>query len=240
MSLWNPWHGCHRISAGCKNCYVFRMDARFNRDVSVVSKTGNFDLPLKKSRNGEHRLKSVETIYTCLSSDFFLEEADDWRIEAWEMMRLRRDLHFYIITKRIERFSVNLPEDWSDGYENVTICVTCENQEILDARMPILLELPIRHKSVICEPLLGRIDLSSWLNDSIEEVTVGGESGAEARICRYDWVLDIRNQCIEKKVSFNFKQTGSRFVKDGLLYRIERKDQLSLAAKAGIDYIVNK
>ncbi|MDP3387143.1 MAG: DUF5131 family protein [Eubacteriales bacterium] len=236
MTLWNPWHGCHKTSAGCKNCYVFRMDARFNRDPSVIGKTNYFDLPLKKSRNGEYRLKPVETIYTCLSSDFFLEEADDWRIEAWKMMHLRTDLHFYIITKRIERFRVNQPEDWNEGYDNVTICVTCENQEMADQRLPVLLELPIRHKSVICEPLLGRIDLSCLLNESIEEVTVGGESGSEARICQYDWVLDIRNQCIEKNVSFNFKQTGSRFVKDKRLYRIERKDQLPLAAKAGINY----
>lgn len=215
------------------------MDARFNRDSSVIAKTGNFDLPLKKSRNGEYKLKSDETIYTCLSSDFFIEEADDWRIEAWKIMRFRTDLDFYIITKRIERFNVNLPEDWNEGYENVTICVTCENQEMADYRMPILLELPIRHKTVICEPLLGRIDISNWLDESIEEVTVGGESGSEARICQYDWVLDIRRQCIGKGVSFNFKQTGSRFVKENRLYRIERKDQLSLAAKANINYIHN-
>lgn len=237
MTLWNPWHGCHKISAGCKNCYVFRMDARFNRDPSVIGKTSYFNLPLKKSRNGEYKLKPDEAIFTCLSSDFFLEEADAWRKEVWKMIRLRRDLHFYIITKRVERFRVSLPEDWNGGYDNVTICVTCENQEMANLRMPILMELPIRHKSVICEPLLGRINLFSWLDESIEEVTVGGESGSEARPCHYDWVLDIRNQCIAKNISFNFKQTGSRFIKDKRLYRIERKDQLSLAAKAGINFI---
>ena len=237
MTLWNPWHGCHKTSPGCKNCYVFRMDARFNRDPSVIGKTGYFDLPLKKTRNGEYKLKPEEVIFTCLSSDFFLEEADGWRIEAWKMIRLRTDLHFFIITKRIERFRVSLPEDWKGGYENVTICVTCENQEMADQRLPVLLELPIRHKSVICEPLLERIDLSCILDESIEEVTVGGESGSEARICQYDWVLDIRNQCIPKNISFNFKQTGSRLVKDNRLYRIERKDQLRFAEKAGINYI---
>ncbi|MBD5369724.1 MAG: DUF5131 family protein [Bacteroides sp.] len=27
MVIWNPWHGCHRISAGCRHCYMFRGDA---------------------------------------------------------------------------------------------------------------------------------------------------------------------------------------------------------------------
>jgi protein gp37 len=49
-------------------------------------------------------------------------------------------------------------------------------------------------------------------------------------------VLDIRTQCIEKKVPFHFKQTGARFVKDGRLYHIKRQDQHTQAAKAGIDF----
>jgi len=100
MAQWNPWHGCHKISPGCQNCYVYRMDAKFDRDASVVSKTGNYNLPLKKTRSGESKLKPGETVFTCFSSDFFLDLADDWRIDAWKMIRLRRDLHFFIITKR--------------------------------------------------------------------------------------------------------------------------------------------
>jgi len=236
MAKWNLWHGCHKISPGCKNCYVYRFDAAFNRDASSVSKTADFDLPLKRKRNGAYKLPAGETVYTCFTSDFFLEEADEWRIDAWNMIRLRTDLQFYIITKRIDRFKINLIPDWGEGYENVTICSTCETQEMADYRLPILLSLPIKHKAIICEPLLERINLSRWLPPSIEEVIVGGESGNIARICDYDWVLDIRTQCIEKKVAFYFKQTGARFVKDGHLYYIKRQDQHSQAAKAGIDF----
>ncbi len=235
MAQWNPWHGCHKISAGCQNCYVFRIDAVFNKDTSVISKTGDFNLPLMKTRTGEYKLAPGEEVYTCFSSDFFLEEADDWRIEAWRMIRIRSDLDFFIITKRIERFRINLPEDWGAGYENVTICPTCENQDRASYRLPILLSLPIRHKAIICEPLLERIDLSPWLNTSIEEVTVGGESGKDARVCDYDWVLDIRRQCAEKSISFHFKQTGAKLIKDGRLFRIQRKDQQVQAKKANID-----
>ncbi|MFR5864555.1 MAG: DUF5131 family protein [Acutalibacteraceae bacterium] len=58
--------------------------------------------------------------------------------------------------------------------------------------------LPIRHKQIICEPLLERISLSPYLGPQIERVLVGGESGPEARVCDYDWVLDLRAQCREQ------------------------------------------
>ena len=79
------------------------------------------------------------------------------------------------------------------------------------------------------------IHLSDYLSSAIEMVTVGGESGDNARICNYDWVLDIREQCLQKGVPFYFKQTGAHFQKDGRLYTIPRKLQHSQAQKAGID-----
>jgi len=236
MAQWNPWHGCHKISAGCQNCYVYRIDSSFDKDSSVISKTKDFDLPIKKKRNGEYKIPSGDLVYTCFSSDYFLEEVDEWRKETWSMIRLRNDLHFYITTKRIDRFKINLPQDWGNGYDNVTICSTCENQDRARYRLPILLSLPIKHKAIICEPLLERIDLISWLDSSIEEVIVGGESGDNARICNYDWVLDIREQCMLKNVPFHFKQTGAKFLKNGRLYQIKRYNQHSQAAKAGIDF----
>jgi len=233
---WNPWHGCKKISTGCKNCYVYRIDGRHGRDSSIVEKTLSFDLPVKKRRDGEYKIPSGEDIYTCFSSDFFLEDADPWRPEAWAMIKERHDCKFLIITKRIHRFTVGLPEDWCEGYENVTICSTVENQDRADFRLPILREAPIKHKMIICEPLLEKINLIDYLGDWVEEVVVGGESGNEARICDFEWVMDIQKQCLQKDVPFHFKQTGARFVKDGHLYRISRMLQHQQAVKAGIDY----
>jgi len=236
LAIWNPWHGCHKISAGCLHCYVYRTDSKFAKDSSIVTKTANFDLPIKRNRAKEYKLLNEDIVYTCFTSDFFLDDADDWRLDVWRMIRERSDLHFLIVTKRIHRFKVNLPEDWEDGYDNVSICCTVENQEMANYRLPIFMTLPIKHRSIICEPLLGKIDLSSFLNSSIKQVVVGGESGNEARVCDYDWVLDIRRQCMDAKVAFHFKQTGARFNKDGKVYRIERKFQHSQASKAKIDF----
>lgn len=237
MPLWNPWHGCHKLSAGCANCYIYRMDGKHGIDSSVVVKTKNFDLPVRKKRNGSYKLEAGEVVYTCFSSDFLVEDADEWRKEAWEMIRSRPDLHFLMITKRIDRLQAVVPEDWGEGYDNVTLCCTMENQDRVDYRLPIYRTAPIKHKIIVCEPLLSSIDLSPHLGSWVEQVIVGGESGNEARTCHYEWVLGIRRQCMEHGISFRFRQTGARLLKDGQLYRIRRQFQHSQARKAGINYL---
>lgn len=235
MAKWNPWHGCHKYSPGCRHCYVYRSDAAHGKDSSVITKTASFVLPVTKNRAGEYKIPAGEKVWTCFTSDFFLADADPWRPEAWAMMKERSDLNFLFITKRILRFWECIPEDWGHGYPNVHICCTAENQACVDERIPFFKELPIAHKSIICEPILEQIDLSAYLGDWVEEVVVGGESGPSARICRYEWVTDLRQQCDQANVPFWFKQTGARFEKDGKLYRVPRKFQHSQARKAGLN-----
>jgi len=114
-TTWNLWHGCHKLSEGCRHCYVYRRDAEHGIDSKVVRKTKSFGLPIQKKRNGEYKIPSGTLVYTCFTSDFFVEDADGWRAEAWEMMRVRKDLCFLMITKRIERLAEALPGDWGEG-----------------------------------------------------------------------------------------------------------------------------
>lgn len=233
--VWNPWHGCRKYSDGCTNCYVYRRDGSVGRDASEVTKNKTFDLLIKRTRNGEYKVSSGTTVYACMTSDFFLKEADKWRSQAWSMIKERSDLNFIIITKRIVRFDECKPEDWGDGYENVTIACTVENQKECDIRLPVFMRAPIKHKIIVNEPLLGHIDMSAYLDKSIELVIAGGESGLDTRVCNFDDVLDIRRQCIEAHVSFRFKQTGARFKKDGKVYLVPRRFQHSQARAAGIN-----
>lgn len=83
--------------------------------------------------------------------------------------------------------------------------------------------------------MLTPVNLSPYLSKEIELVVTGGESGAEARVCDYQWITAIREACIDHQVSFFFKQTGSKFVKDGKLYHINRWNQHSQAKKANIN-----
>lgn len=236
MVIWNPWHGCRKISEGCRNCYMYRRDAQFGKDSSIIKKTANFDLPVKKNRAGEYTL-AAENVYACMTSDFFIEEADAWREEAWRMIRERRDLDFTIITKRIDRFPVSLPRDWGEGYENVTLCVTCENQKTTDSRLPILLNLPLRQREIIHEPMLEAVNIEPYLaSGAIRTVICGGESGDEGRLCDFAWIMDTRKQCLRHGVSFIFKQTGTRFKKGDRIYRIARQNQIPQARKAHVNF----
>ena len=55
MANWNPWHGCHKISAGCEHCYVYRMDERHGKETGVVTRLKDFDKVLHKNRKGEYK-----------------------------------------------------------------------------------------------------------------------------------------------------------------------------------------
>jgi len=152
------------------------------------------------------------------------------------MIKERQDCTFLFLTKRIERFADCVPVDWGDGYENVVVCCTVENQKNADKRLSLFKSLPIKHKCITAQPLLEKIHIEPYLDD-VELVVVGGESDKSARPFDYDWALDIRGQCIRKKVSFEFRQCGTHFIKDGKEYKLQTKDLCSQARKAGIDFI---
>lgn len=239
---WNPWHGCTKISPGCKYCYVYRQDEMYGSATasSHCKKNLDFDKPLKRKRDKSYKIPPNSIVFTCFTSDFLLEDADEWRNECWKMMKERSDCYFYFFTKRIHRLKECLPDDWGNGYDNVLIGCTIENQAMADYRLPIFKELPIRHKTIIIAPILGEIDISNYLDSTIEEVSVGGESGTDARPCDYEWILFLREQCINANVPFRFHQTGARLIKDGKEYRILRRYQHSQAKRANINYRIGK
>lgn len=235
---WNPWHGCTKISPGCKYCYVYRQDEMRGgySETSLCRKTQAFNYPVKRKRDKSYKMRGGTIVLTCFTSDFLLQDADIWRDECWHMIKERSDCMFYFFTKRIERLEAVLPADWGEGYENVMIGCTVENQDRADFRLPIFNSLPIKHKTIIAAPLIEAIDIRRYLGPQIEEVAVSGESGLEARPLDYDWVLDIREQCVQTGTPFMFHQTGAHFVKNGRAYNIPRKYQISQAKKAGIDF----
>ena len=238
---WNMHHGCTKHSAGCSHCYMFRRDESVGRDPTIVRKTQAFNLPVRRLRAGEHKgrykIPAGSLIYTCFSSDFFHKDADVWRDELWTMMRERADWTFFMITKRPERIAEHLPSDWNDGWDHVHIAVTCENQWAADKRLPVYLGLPLKHRSIMVEPMLSRVNLHSYLESGkIESVSTGGESGPDARPCDYAWVLDLHCQCVEHGVGFSYHQTGARLIRKGKEYNIPRELQHEQAHKAHLDF----
>lgn len=235
--LWNPWHGCKRCSAGCANCFVYYLDGQRGRDASIITRSKtNFDLPLKRDRNGNYKLPSGQTA-TCFTSDFFIDAADAWRPEAWEIIKQRPDVDFLICTKRIHRFADCVPSDWGDGYENVSIAVSCEDQKNADERLPYLLAAAAKRKYIFVAPILEYVELDGYLSSGkIDMVSVGGESYENARICDFDWVKRIYLTCKKHGVKFDFHQTGANFVMNGKHYRLKHCDEYT-QAKKGMEYL---
>lgn len=235
MTIWNPWRGCHRKSEGCLHCYIHKGDAKRGVDTSLIRRSDMYDLPSQRKKNGEYRVAPGSTVYVCFQSDFLIEEADAWRRECWQIMKERSDLHFIFLTKRIERFMTCIPSDWGNGYANVTVGVSVENQRRADERLSILNDLPIVHKNIILQPMISSMDIRKYLK-GVELVIVGGESDNQARVLDYQWVLDIRDQCIRAGCAFEFRQCGTYFREDGVLYKMKTKDLGWQARKAGINY----
>ena len=237
--IWNPWHGCTKISEGCQHCYMFFLDRQREKEGSNIYKTkSGFNYPLKKNRKGQYKIKSGELIRVCMTSDFFLEEADCWRYEAWQMMKIRSDVKFFLLTKRPERVEKCLPNNWGDGWENIFFNVTCENQKRADERIPILLNLPFKHKGIMTAPLIGDIQIEDYLKTGqIEQVISGGENYDGARPCNFNWIKSLQQQCIKYNISFCFIETGTNFIKDGKAYSIPKKSvQSQMAFKSGMNY----
>ena len=229
MISWNPWHGCTKYSTGCKNCYVYRMDAQYSKDPTEIKVTNSFDLPLAKNRKKEYKYPSGTVFFTCYTSDFFLPEMKKERLKALEIIKERSDCTFFIITKRIDLVDIEIPD-------NVELCCTCENQDRYDYRMPIFKKIKAKHKSLCLEPLLTPISLGELADIKLEKIVSGGESGygSEIRHCKEEWVKDLYEQTKQLGIPFCFKQTGTYFdTLDGRQLNVPRKDQFDMARKFG-------
>jgi protein gp37 len=236
---WNPWHGCVKCSEGCQHCYVYYQDRLRDQSGRTIYPTKTkWDYPIQKDRKGRYKIKSGETLRVCMTSDFFLKEADPWRPHAWDLMRQRPDVAFFLVTKRPQRVLQCLPPDWGEGWEHVFFHVTCENQRRAEERLPLLLSLPFRHKGIFCAPLLGPISLAPYLaSGQIDQVVCGGENYDGARPCDFDWVKALRRDCVAHNVSFCFIETGTHFIKDGRHYHLPSKRvQSQMAHKSGMSF----
>lgn len=197
-ATWNPWHGCIKVSPGCKHCYMFRDKRRYGQEPALVvrSKT-TFQDPLS--------WHSPMLIFACSWSDWFIEAADDWREEAWDVIRNTPYHTYQILTKRPERILDHLPVDWNSGWNNVWMGVSIENQDYV-YRKELLDGVPAKVRFISAEPLIGPIKFGSL--DKIDWLITGGESGPRARPMNPEWATSIKDQCLEASVPFFHKQNG--------------------------------
>jgi protein gp37 len=218
---------------------MYFLDRMRDGDGSDIYRTkAGFDYPVQKDRQGNYRVKSGELIRICMTSDFFLEDADEWRNDAWNVIRERPDVKFFMLTKRPQRVLDCLPDDWGEGWENVMLNVSCENQARADERIPILHTLPFKHKGIMCAPFIGPVSIDRYLDEGqLEQVICGGENYDGARPCDFDWVKRLQSECVKHGVTFCFIETGTNFIKDGKKYYMPKKSvQSEMAYKSGMNY----
>jgi protein gp37 len=182
---WNPWQGCTKVSDGCKYCYMYRDKERYGQDPKVVvrSSKSTFNKPLN--------WKEPALVFTCSWSDFFHEAADEFRAEAWQIIKRTPHLTYQVLTKRPERIMQCLPPDWGEGYPNVWLGTTVENQAAVH-RIATLSEVPAKIRFISFEPLIGPIT-DKFVSNEIHWVIIGGESGNDTgkyryRECKLEWI----------------------------------------------------
>ena len=186
---------------------MYFLDAMRDKDGAEIYKTkAGFKYPLSKYRNGGYKVQSGEMLRVCMTSDFFLEEADPWRDEAWQIMRRRPDVKFFLLTKRPERVADHLPRAF-------------KHKGIMCA--PYIGPVSIRKYLPAGQ---------------IEQVLCDGENYGGARPCHYEWVKSLRDECFAYNVTFVFCGTGRRFVKDGKTYKLEGSVQSEQAFKSGLSF----
>lgn len=212
-ATWNPWQGCLKVSPGCKQCYMYRDMPRYGRDPRVVvrSKT-TFTAPLKWARQGKEGIK----IFTCSWSDWFIDQADEWRDEAWNVVRQTPQFAYQILTKRPENILKRLPPDWGEGWPNVWLGVSVESPSYL-SRLRELERIPASVRFISYEPALEYVHFAPYLeNKKIHWLISGGESGTEPRPAELDWFRMVRDSCQEHGIAYFHKQHGGNKKADGV------------------------
>jgi len=211
----NPWIGCEKVSAGCKNCYAEEMmDHRYGRvqwggsGTRVVTSDSNWRMPLRWDREAAESGERPRVFCASLADVFEArEDLIPTRHRLMDLIYRTPNLDWLLLTKRIEEAYY-----WQERYPfrpNVWIGTSVENQETATERLPWLLRIP-RIKFLSMEPLLGPVDLS-WVQapfGNINWVIVGGESGKNARPMKPEWVEMIMDLCRIRKIPFFFKQWG--------------------------------
>jgi protein gp37 len=210
----NPWWGCTKVSDACKHCYAEAWSKRVGQKVWGVKakrrffRENHWSEPLKW--NAQAQDEGMRFRVFCASmADVFEDrrDLDTWRDKLWNLIARTPQLDWLLLTKRPEVVDRLVPwkHDWP---HNVWLGTTVEDQETAESRLSYLAELPAVIRFISAEPLLGPLDIRSWLGSTIDWVIAGGESGPKARAPDPSWFRALLMQCKAAEVPFHFKQWG--------------------------------
>jgi protein gp37 len=201
------WMGCSKVSRGCLKCYAEREMEKFGRIFNNVERSSitTFKSPLK--------WKEPKVIFVNPWSDFFHAKADEWRNDAWDIIRRCPHHTWLILTKRTDRILSNLPDDWDGGWDNVWLGTSLEDGgPLCSKRLQNLLKVDHKNLFLSCEPLLGYVVLYDMaLASRVEKIgwiIAGGETGNDSRQTHPWWVKSLLEQSEKFNIPFFFKGWG--------------------------------
>lgn len=228
-NTFNPWWGCTKVSPGCDNCYAEAWDKRFGgnhwgkgNNPRTMSEQ-NWNKPIRWNKESDPN--NPTKVFCGSMCDVFDKNApEEQRERLWQLIRDTPNLIWQLLTKRAPNIQKYLPEDWGEGYPNVWLGVTCEDNKHGLPRVEQLRLIPAKVRFLSCEPMLEEIHFKNL--EGIHWVIGGGESGNYSRILRLPWVDRLHDYCDMYEVPFFFKQWGGAAKDKGgcLLYGKEHKE----------------
>lgn len=164
---WNPWTGCQKISPACDNCYAEGWAKRSGlvkwgpgEDRRITSES-YWKQPMKWNRIAERDGVRRKVFCASLADVFDNAVIGQWRADLFALITVTPHLDWLLLTKRPQNITKMLPTAWADGWPNVWLGTTVENQAEADRRIPHLLKVPAAKRFLSCEPLLGPVVLTN-------------------------------------------------------------------------------
>lgn len=214
----NFWVGCTKVSAACDFCYAETWAKRSGhpelwqgerRRTSPALWRQPYKWNLDRLGIDNPRAR----IFTNSLADFFDNQVpEQWRRDAWNVISETPNLDWLILTKRPQNILKMLPnwetKPWDNGWPNVWLGMTAENQEEYDRRMNAFHCVRAAVHFISYEPALGPLVLDQQL--PLDWLIAGGESGSHCRPPQTSWFTDIRDQCNRQGIHFFMKQMGGK------------------------------
>lgn len=217
-TTWNPTTGCSRVSPGCENCYAERLSLRLGRSAKPwTAPNASENVQLHPDRLAHpYKWRAPVRVFVNSMSDLFHELVPaEFITMVFSVMEETPQHTYQILTKRPDRMRAFI-SSWLDErgdrargpLPNVWLGTSIEDQRRARERVPALLLTPAAVRFVSCEPLLGPLDVTSYLSE-LDWVIDGGESGPGRRPADPDWFRSLREQCVSAGTAYFHKQGNS-------------------------------
>ena len=215
-ATWNPWIGCTKVSAGCTHCYAEALTRRYGwtewgpRGERKRTSPANWKKPHTWNRAAEREGVRRRVFCASLADVFDHQAPEGARDDLFEMIRQTPWLDWQLLTKRPQHIRAMLPDDWGQGWDNVWLGTTAEDQKAYDERWPVLADVPATLRFISYEPAIGPLTLNRRHGFGYPDWLIwGGESGPGARAMQPQWARDITKECLAVGTAVFGKQWGT-------------------------------